>query len=578
MLSILKRFFDFCTPEDRKKLLYSIVLGVLKAFIVGLRIPAIALVVTAIIANQFSMETVWWSFAIMLTSVVLNLLITLKITMLQTEAGYHTCTQKRIEIAEHIRYLPMGFFNHNSLGKITSITTNTLEALTNIATRVIMVTTQGLLTTFVITCFVLIYDWRVGLLLTAGFFIFLIPNTLMQKSTVAVSSEMLQANTQLVDTVLEYVQGIAEVKNYNLTKNSSRALAQAIKRKKKVDIDLTMQVAPWISIQGLVNKFTGTAMIIGSLFFFLQGSMDLLTCIMMVISAFMVYESLDSVSSFSSLLRSVDLSVKQVQEVLDLEPMDISGQDLTPKTSHLELKEVEFSYGGRKIIDKVSLSIPEQTTTAIVGPSGSGKTTLCNLMARFWDVEGGSITLDGKDIRDYSYDSLIRNFSFVFQKVYLFEDTIENNIKFGKEHVSHEEVIEAAKKACCHDFILSLRDGYKTRLGEGGARLSGGEKQRISIARAMLKDAPIIILDEATANVDPENEAELIKAIQALTHNKTIIMIAHRLKTVEQADQIIVLDQGRIVQQGKHQELLEQEGLYKNFVNTRRHALSWKLA
>ena len=578
MLSILKRFFDFCTPEDRKKLLYSIVLGVLKAFIVGLRIPAIALVVTAIIANQFSMETVWWSFAIMLTSVVLNLLITLKITMLQTEAGYHTCTQKRIEIAEHIRYLPMGFFNHNSLGKITSITTNTLEALTNIATRVIMVTTQGLLTTFVITCFVLIYDWRVGLLLTAGFFIFLIPNTLMQKSTVAVSSEMLQANTQLVDTVLEYVQGIAEVKNYNLTKNSSRALTQAIKRKKKVDIDLTMQVAPWISIQGLVNKFTGTAMIVGSLFFFLQGSMDLLTCIMMVISAFMVYESLDSVSSFSSLLRSVDLSVKQVQEVLDLKPMDISGQDLTPKTSHLELKEVEFSYGGRKIIDKVSLSIPEQTTTAIVGPSGSGKTTLCNLMARFWDVEGGSITLDGKDIRDYSYDSLIRNFSFVFQKVYLFEDTIENNIKFGKEHVSHEEVIEAAKKACCHDFILSLPDGYKTRLGEGGARLSGGEKQRISIARAMLKDAPIIILDEATANVDPENEAELIKAIQALTHNKTIIMIAHRLKTVEQADQIIVLDQGRIVQQGKHQELLEQEGLYKNFVNTRRHALSWKLA
>lgn len=578
MLSILKRFFDFCAPEDRKKLSYSVVLGVLRALVVGLRIPAVGLIVTAIIENRFSIETVWWTFGIMLTSIVLNLFITLKITMLQTEAGYHTCTQKRIEIAEHIRYLPMGFFNHNSLGKITSITTNTLEALTNIATRVIMLTMQGLLTTLAITLFVLMYDWRIGLLLLTGFAIFLVPNTLMQKTTADISAERLQADAQLVDMVLEYVQGIAEVKNYNLTNNSAKALAQAIERKKNADINLTMQVSPWISIQGLANKFTGTAMIVASVSFFLQDSMDLLTCIMMVISAFMVYESLDNVSSFSALLRTVDLSVKQVQEVLELKPMDISGQNFTPKTSNIELKQVDFSYGGRKIIDNVSLSISEQTTTAIVGPSGSGKTTLCNLMARFWDVEGGSITLDGKDVREYSYDSLIRNFSFVFQKVYLFEDTIENNIKFGKEHASHEDVVEAAKKACCHDFIMALPDGYNTRLGEGGARLSGGEKQRISIARAMLKDAPIIILDEATANVDPENEEELVTAIQALTHNKTIIMIAHRLKTVEQADQIIVLDQGRIVQQGKHRELLEQDSLYKNFINTRRHALSWKLA
>lgn len=578
MLSMLKRFFDFCTPEDRKKFSFSILLGILKAFIMGMRIPAIGLIIKAIIDNHFSMETVWWTLGLMSASVLLNIVVTLKITMLQTEAGYHTCTQKRIEIAEHIRYLPMGFFNANSLGKITSTTTNTLETLTTIATRVIMLTTQGLLTTLVITIFVFLYDWRIGLVLAAGFAAFMIPNTLMQKLTANVSSEMVHTTNQLVDMVLEYVQGIVEVKNYNLTNNSAKALAQAIHQKMKADIDITMQMAPWISIQNLINKLTGTAMVVASVVFYLQGSMDLLTCIMMVISAFMVYESLDSVSSFSALLRTVDLSVKQVQEVLNLQPMDISGQDISPKTSNIELHHVTFSYGGRKIINDVNLSIPERTTTAIVGPSGSGKTTLCNLIARFWDIESGSITLDGENVRNYSYDSLIRNFSFVFQNVYLFEDTIENNIKFGKENASHADVVAAAKKACCHDFIMALPEGYQSVIGEGGAKLSGGEKQRLSIARAMLKDAPIIILDEATANVDPENEEELVKAIQALTHNKTIIMIAHRLKTVENADQIIVLDQGRIVQQGKHQELLKEDGIYKNFIHARRHALSWKLA
>lgn len=578
MLSMLKRFFDFCTPEDRKKFSFSILLGILKAFIMGMRIPAIGLIIKAIIDNHFSMETVWWTLGLMSASVLLNIVVTLKITMLQTEAGYHTCTQKRIEIAEHIRYLPMGFFNANSLGKITSTTTNTLETLTTIATRVIMLTTQGLLTTLVITIFVFLYDWRIGLVLAAGFAAFMIPNTLMQKLTANVSSEMVHTTNQLVDMVLEYVQGIVEVKNYNLTNNSAKALAQAIHQKMKADIDITMQMAPWISIQNLINKLTGTAMVVASVVFYLQGSMDLLTCIMMVISAFMVYESLDSVSSFSALLRTVDLSVKQVQEVLILQPMDISGQDISPKTSNIELHHVTFSYGGRKIINDVNLSIPERTTTAIVGPSGSGKTTLCNLIARFWDIESGSITLDGENVRNYSYDSLIRNFSFVFQNVYLFEDTIENNIKFGKENASHADVVAAAKKACCHDFIMALPEGYQSVIGEGGAKLSGGEKQRLSIARAMLKDAPIIILDEATANVDPENEEELVKAIQALTHNKTIIMIAHRLKTVENADQIIVLDQGRIVQQGKHQELLKEDGIYKNFIHARRHALSWKLA
>ena len=258
--------------------------------------------------------------------------------------------------------------------------------------------------------------------------------------------------------------------------------------------------------------------------------------------------------------------------------MDIDGEEIVPSQRCVELKNVGFSYDKKKIIDGVSLKIPEKTTAAFVGPSGGGKTTLCHLMARFWDVQEGEVLLDGRNVKDYSFDSLMKNFSFVFQNVYLFEDTVANNIRFGEPEASMERVMEAAKKAKCHDFIMSLPKGYETIIGEGGTSLSGGEKQRISIARAIMKDAPVIILDEATANVDPENETELTAAIEALTREKTIIMIAHRLKTVRNADRIFVIDNGRISQKGTHEELLKQEGIYKSFVEGRQEAASWKIA
>ena len=577
MLNILKKFFDFCTAEDRRKFYQSIYLGVIKSFIIALRIPAIGLVVMGLIEKNLSMQTFWLALGIMLVSTVLNVWITLKITMLQTEAGYHTCAQKRIEIAEHMRYLPMGYFNQNSLGKITSVTTNTLEGLSDVATRVVMMTVQGFLTTGLITVLVFFYDWRVGLVLLVGLVLFLLPNTLMRWQVGKVSDDKYQADMDLVAVVLEYSQGIAEVKNYNLVNRSAKKLSKAIDRKSQLDTKMTLVTSPYIALQGIVTKLTGLFMGLFSIYFYLNGSMELLVTIMMIVSGFMIYENLDGVGSFSSLLRIVDLSVDMVNQVLAIQPMDIIGQDIEPKSSRIELRDVSFSYGNKKIIDRVSLAIPEKTTTALVGPSGSGKTTLCNLIARFWDVDQGSISLDGHDVRDYSYDSLIRNFSFVFQSVYLFEDTIANNIRFGKPEASQEEVIEAAKKAACHDFILSLPDGYDTKIGEGGASLSGGERQRISIARAIIKDAPIIILDEATANVDPENEEALMQAIQALTRDKTIIMIAHRLKTVEHADQILVLDQGRIVEQGKHQDLLAKQGIYSKFIQERKTAASWRI-
>ena len=578
MFKTLKQFFDFCNKEDRNKLYLAIALGVIKAIFAALRMPAIAVVVQGLIEGHLTMKHLWLSLGIMVASVLGQFLINLKTTMLQCEAGYHSCAHKRIEIAEHLRYLPMGFFNKNSLGVITNVTTNTMESLADIATRIVMITTQGILTTAVITCFVFAFDWRIGLVLAAGIVLYIIFNAVMQRATRPAAPRKHRADEDLVSQVIEYVQGIAEVKNYSMTDDTAKKLDAAIIEKQGADTHLEYTVIPWVTMQNLATKMTGVAMCILSLKLYFSDSMPLLYCIMMMVASFMVYESLDAMSSFTALLRNINIAVTKTREILNMPPMDIDGAEIEPSRHDIELRNIGFSYDKKKIIDGVSLRIPEKTTTAFVGPSGGGKTTLCHLMARFWDVQEGEVLLGEKNVKDYSFDSLMKNFSFVFQNVYLFEDTIANNIRFGEPEAPMERVIEAAKKAKCHDFIMSLPNGYETIIGEGGASLSGGEKQRISIARAIMKDAPIIILDEATANVDPENETELTAAIEALTKEKTIIMIAHRLKTVRHANQIFVIDNGHIAEKGTHDDLMKQEGIYKSFVEGRQEAASWKIA
>lgn len=423
----------------------------------------------------------------------------------------------------------------------------------------------------------LVYDWRIGVVVFVGIGLFFLVNSRMQKKSEALSPRKLAADSALVEKLLEYIQGITEVKAYNLTGSTSKTLNDAIDENVDVNITLEKTFIPYMGVQNLVTKMTGVVMALLSIWFYLDGTMELIVCINMMICAFMVYASLDSAGNYSALLRTVDASVDKAQAILDVPHMDIDGADKAPESFDIDVENIQFSYNERKIIDGISVHIPAKTTTAIVGPSGGGKTTLCNLISRFWDVDSGCVKLGGMDVKEYSMDALMRNFSFVFQNVYLFQDTVANNIRFGQPEAPMEKVMEAAKKACCHDFIMQLPNGYDTVIGEGAATLSGGERQRISIARAMMKDSPIIILDEATANVDPENEKDLVTAIEALAREKTIIMIAHRLKTVRNADQILVVDQGRIVQQGKHDELMQQDGIYRRFVNARETAASWKL-
>ncbi|MDU7533165.1 MAG: ATP-binding cassette domain-containing protein, partial [Peptoniphilus harei] len=304
---------------------------------------------------------------------------------------------------------------------------------------------------------------------------------------------------------------------------------------------------------------------------------QIVNTIMILIASFVIFDGLITSGSAIAMLRMVENAIDSYSYVNDIEDMKEGSITEPIKNHNIVFKNVSFSYDDRPILKNVSAEIKENTMTAIVGPSGSGKTTFCNLIARFWDVNSGEILIGGENIKNYKIENLMNSISMVFQDVYLFEDTIENNIKFGKQNASHEEVVQAAKKARCHEFIEALPEGYDTIIGEGGASLSGGEKQRISIARAMLKDADIIIFDEATANIDPENEDKLKEAIESLTKNKTVIMIAHRLKTIRNADQILVLKDGEIVERGNHEELIKNDGLYSDLINAKAKAESWKL-
>ena len=578
MLTMVRKFFNFCSRKNQIKFYKSIVLGVFDALFGAMKIPAAFFAIKAVLENNINTQAVLTVIGFMLFSTLGKMVINRFSSMLQTEGGYDTCALKRIEIGEHLRYLPMGYFNETSLGHITSVTTNTMEQVGDIATRAIMMVLQGSITTVVVGLFMFLFDVRIGLISVAGIIVFFFVNKWTNLSVAKVADEKIEADKEMVGVILEYIQGISEIRNYNIVGQNQSKVNNSIARKQKADISAELTAIPAVGFQNLICKLMGVVIAGASIYFYLTGTMELVYTIVMLLCSFMIFESLDAAGTYTALLKVIGKGVDMANEILSIEQMDTDGADIVPENRDIHLEHVGFAYENRKIIDDVTLDIKENTTTAIVGPSGGGKTTITSLIARFWDVQEGEVTLGGRNVKDYSFDSLMENFSFVFQRVYLFEDTIANNIRFGKPDASMDEVIEAAKKACCHEFIMGLPDGYETVIGEGGATLSGGEKQRIAIARAIMKDAPIIILDEATANVDPENEKEITQAIENLTKQKTIIMIAHRLKTVRNADQIVVVDKGKIVQNGRHEELISQEGIYKNFITGRKQAVSWKLA
>ena len=575
MIKTLSKIYQF-SGKMQGTMEKAILFSVLHSLFDMMSFGALAMVFSGL-TDGFTTSMIWMIFGITLASMLLKIYCSYISDFGKVQIGYFMCAEKRIHIGDRMKYMPMGYFNDHNLGNLTSVVTTTMGDIENNASMVLTNILGGYIHAAIITIVMLCIDWRIGLTILCGILLFTWCIGRLQKKSETVSPQRQQAQEALVSNVLEYVQGMLIVKSFNLGQNSNSKMRQAILDSKDKNLKLERTFVPYNMLQQIILYGTSILVIAEGLYFYLNGTMALSICLLMTVASFMLFGQLQSAGNTSALLRLLDVSIDKVNEIDNTPVMDEHGKPINPPNYNIVFDDVSFSYGEHKILDHVSLSIPEKTVTAIVGPSGAGKSTLCNLIARFWDVDDGKITIGGIDVRDYTLDSLLTNISEVFQKVYLFADTIENNIKFGNPAASHNEVVKAAQKACCHDFIMSLPDGYDTVIGEGGATLSGGEKQRISIARAILKDAPIIILDEATSSVDPENENLLMGAISELTKNKTVIMIAHRLKTVRNADQIFVLSGGHIVQTGKHEDLIRQPGIYADFIGIRKKAIGWKL-
>ena len=580
MFKMFKRLLEFAGTEKRK-LILSFVFHMCHSFFEMLPIMAILTVLTGILSSTegsaMPHRVIWVSFEIMLLSVIGKIIFINVSSVQRTLGSFAMCSNWRMELGEKLKRAPMGYFSEHRLGDITAAATTTLGDLETSSVTILETVAGGFVHAVIIGLWLLIYEWRIGLLMFAGLLI----SSLVYKKTQTAGEKYAPrrqaAQAGLVTGILEYIQGMGVVKAFGLYEQSGKAVDAAIYESAEANIVLERVFSGLAAAFQMVFKFIRAAILIIVPYLLIHGEITAPKCLLLTIASFMIYSTVELAGSTAAVARAVDASLNRLDEISEIPLLDENGKELTPACYDIVVRNVSFSYDGKEVIHDVSFQVPQKTGCAIVGSSGSGKTTLCSLIARFWDVDNGEILLGGINVKEYTCDSLLKNFSIVFQHVYLFEDTIENNIKFGKPNATMDEVIFAAKKACCHDFISALPNGYRTQVGEGGATLSGGEKQRISIARAILKDAPIVILDEATASVDPENEQELQKAIDELTKNKTLIIIAHRLNTVRKAEQILVIDDGSIVQRGTHNELMAQEGVYRRFVNIREEAIGWKI-
>ena len=577
MITVFKKIWNFAEKEQ-SNIRKSIIVGFLCAAFNAMQMGGVYYVLVKIFDETLSVKDIAVVLGILLVSLVGKIITQYVSQLEQTHAGYFMAADKRIRIGNKLKKVPMGFFSEFSLGKITTMSTTTLSQIEMQVPMLLVLVLGGLLNTFVFALALFYLHIMVGITAVLGILAFFIVTYFMEKKSRENASEIGIAQTHLTKQVLETVQGIQVIKSYNLGGKNNKELSNAFEENCNITMKLEKTMTPYIALQRIVLGISIATIIILSAKYYIEGDMLLADAIMSMIAGFIIFEGIKAAGSSMAILRIAENSIDSLK-YLEQIPEIKEGQETSPiRHPNIEFKDVSLAYDEKTILDHISCEMKKNTITAIVGPSGSGKTTFCNLIARFWDVNTGEILIGGKNIKEYTLPHLMSHIAMVFQSVYLFEDTIENNIKFGVPSATREEVIEAAKKAMCHDFIEALPNGYDTLIGEGGATLSGGEKQRISIARAMLKDAPIVIFDEATANIDPENEDKLKAAIEELTKNKTIIMIAHRLSTIRNADQILVLNNGKIEQRGNHEELIKQGGLYKTLINMKNKATVWKIA
>lgn len=574
MIEMICRILEIA-GRSKKKIIAGITFNIMKSFFNGVMMFGVFWILLHLENLTFSVILQAWG--IVAGSVVGRFFFQWMSDRTMSGTGYDIFRDYRLQIGEKLKQAPMGYFSEQNLGTIQTMLTTTISDLEGYSMLAIEQMTSGIAMTVLMSIMLFFFNPLIAILSILGLLGGLLVLRWVHRRAAQYAPIYQEAQENLVSKAMEYIRGISVLRSFSIGEEGQREVCKAFQKKWDADYEQEKATAGVLRLYTLVYKLMSCALIAIAGLLFIYGQINLPYCLTFLFCAFTIYADLETMGNSAFLSKKINTELDRLEEVSSIPQIDTSTDKLEISHYDIVLDHISFGYDNRQVINDIALDIPENTTCAIVGPSGSGKTTLCNLIARFWDVQEGVVRIGGKNVKNYTADSVLEYISMVFQNVYLFHDSIENNIKFGKPDATHQEVEAAAKRACCHDFISALPDGYNTIIGEGGSTLSGGEKQRISIARAILKDAPIIILDEATSSVDPENEQALLHAISELTTDKTLISIAHRLSTVQNADQIIVIDQGRIVQRGTHKSLLSQEGVYRNFLKLKLDTVGWQL-
>lgn len=583
MFKTVKRIIGWC-GEFKARLFIGFVFSFFSSWMVAAPVAYAGFTIGGIIETTKKGETLdkslWLKSLGIITAMVIGRFVFdyLK-ARFHERIGYELIARDRIKIGEALKRVSLGYFQTNDTGAILNAITTGLHALENMGIRMVDNFIGGYLNFICILLFLMIICPKAAIIAIIGVaasFIFLCMISMHSTRNTKVLNE---ENERLTRAALEYTRGLPVVKSFGMEGASIGAFRDAVASAKRIALKIEWGFIPYNCLHIFALKAASVWMIISVMYAGLAGEISLTYVIIVTFLSMSIFGTIEPISDSAHVLAVINNAFDKLEDLSKGNLIDSDGRAIKPDSYDIEFKDVDFSYDNKRdILMGVSFELPEGSTTAIVGPSGSGKTTICNLIARFYDATSGSISLGGHNLREFTCDSLLSNISMVFQNVYLFNDTIRANICFGRDNVTEAEMIEAAKKARCHDFIMELPDGYDTVIGEGGGTLSGGQKQRISIARAILKDAPIIILDESTASIDPENEHLIQGAITELSKGKTVIIIAHRLATIESVDQILVVDNGHIIEKGTHSELVAKAGKYSEFVKIRERAENWKIA
>lgn len=576
MLNIIRRILKL-SGEYRKNFIKAFIIAFFESILANVPIFMIMFALFSLLNGNLTTTTALYCGIGLVLGIIIRTTLRYFIEVNQTGVGYHIFARERMKLGDRLKRFQMGYFSEGNMGNINAVISNDMSFIEYYGIETMSKITSSMIGMIFALIFLTIFNPLMALILLVTVILFSIAFRVLQNIAQAEGRNQQEAEKNVVGTVIEYIKGMPVVKAFNLVGKNHKATSQDFKILSDVQLRFEQRFTFPI-IVALVTLSLGTAALVATCgYLSITGSMELAFAISFSIFAFDVFLSLQVLTGVTGQIRITGAGLDRYEEVLKTKIIDENSKDIKLHKFDIEFNNVEFSYEEKNVLNNISFKVPEHSMTALVGKSGCGKTTIANLIARFWDTKSGSIKIGGVDIKKMTCESLLKNISMVFQDVYLFNDTIYNNVAFGKPSATSEEIKNACKKARCHDFIMALPNGYNTIVGEGGSSLSGGEKQRISIARCILKDAPIVLLDEATASIDPDNEAYIQQAISEMVKGKTLIVIAHKLSSILDADQILMIEDGKILERGKHDDLVSLNGSYAKLWNKRVNSNSWSI-